>query len=206
MSSERPGGDPSPELDLAALLRLRGAPLVEALELHMRGSREHAEATGSYTFAACVELSLGRSECEAAREAAVLHEVGQVYVPAAILAKAPAERDELEAAAVDSHFEAGYRLGRGAGIPEQACAWILRARERYDGGGPEGLAGEAIPLISRIIRAACVCQTALAQPGADGRPPSRIACAALDARAGDELDPQVVAALISVVERASASA
>ena len=35
------------------------------------------------------------------------------------------------------HYEAGYRLARGAGIPEHVCGWLLRARERYDGAGPE---------------------------------------------------------------------
>lgn len=205
MSSERPGGDPSPELDLAALLRLRGAPLVEALELHMPGSREHAEATGSYAFAAAVELSFERSRCEAAREAAVLHEIGQVYVPAAILAKAPAERDEAEAAAVDSHFEAGYRLGRGAGIPERACAWILRARERYDGGGPEGLAGEAIPIESLLIRASCATATALATARGGTMPPPRRAIVALREASGTELDPRLVIILTGVLARAAAT-
>ncbi len=163
MSSERPVAAPTSELDLAALLRHRGAPLVEALEAHLPGSRAHAIATGSYAFAASVELSFDRNQCEVAREAAVLHEVGLVYVPAASLAKAGAGRDESEIVAVESHYEAGYKLARGAGIPEHVCRWLVRVRERFEGRGPENIAGEQIPLESRLIRASCLTASALAQ-------------------------------------------
>jgi HD-GYP domain-containing protein (c-di-GMP phosphodiesterase class II) len=192
-----------PELSLAALLQTRGAPLVEALEHHSRGAREHAEATASYAFATAVEVGFGRAQSEAVREAAMLHEAGQVCVPAAVLAKAESERDETEAEAVEAHYEAGYRLARGAGIPEHVCGWLLRVRERYDGGGPERLAGEVIPIESRIIRAACQCQTMLTLPEAGDLPAHRRAIEQLSARAGAELDPSVVAALIAILERAT---
>jgi putative two-component system response regulator len=208
MSSDRPSGAPSPEeagadADLASLLRRRGAPLVDALERHLPGARAHAEATASYAFAGAVGLGLTRSQCEVAREAAILHEVGAIYVPAAVAGKPAAQRDPAEASAWAEHYEAGYRLARGAGIPETACGWLLHARERFDGSGPEGLAGEEIPIESRLIRAGCECQTAVAAAVADGEEPARAAAEGLARRAGDELDPQVVAALASVLERAA---
>jgi len=210
MSSDRPSDAPSPGPDppdpepgLAALLQSRGAPLIEALEGHLPGAREHAEATASYTFATAVELGFGRERCEIAREAAKLHEVGQLYVPTAVLARPAGERDAAQAVAFDSHHEAGYRLARGAGIPEHACGWLLRVRERYDGRGPERLAAEAIPIESRIIRAACVCETALAEPAGAGGPPQRHAVERLSTRAAGELDPRVVATLIAVLDRAA---
>lgn len=208
MSLDRPSGAPSPrpeggEQGLADVLRSRGAPLLEALERHSPGAREHAEATASYAFAAAVELGFERSQCEVAREIAALHEVGVVYVPAAAIAKPPAERDAAERAACDGHFEAGYRLALGAGIPEHACAWVLRARERFDGTGPERLAGEAIPFESRLIRAACACQTALGAASGQAAP-HRVAIEALNAEAGTALDPRVATALASVLERIAA--
>jgi HD-GYP domain-containing protein (c-di-GMP phosphodiesterase class II) len=209
MSSDLPSDarssatDPARELGLAAQLRIRGAPLVEALERHRPGAREHAEATASYAFATAVELGFERHRCEISRETAMLHEIGQVYVPVAVLARPAGERDELEAAAFASHFEAGYRLARGAGIPEDVCGWILRARERHDGGGPERLAGDAVPVESRIIRAACACHTAIAAGEAEGRAPHERAIAALEAGAAGELDPRVAVALGGVVRRAA---
>jgi HD-GYP domain-containing protein (c-di-GMP phosphodiesterase class II) len=214
MSSDRPDDAPSPrpeaarssraDLDLADLLRLRGRPLVEALEHHLPGSREHAEATSSYAFAAAVGLGFDRTQCDVAREAAMLHEIGLIYVPAAVAAKPASQRDPTEAETWAGHYEAGYRLARGAGIPEHVCGWLLRIREEYDGSGPEKLGADRIPIESRLIRAACVCQTALNSPPRD-KPPLRAAIEGLSMRAGGELDPRVVAALTAILERAAAS-
>ena len=94
---------------------------------------------------AAVELELERDHAEAVRETARLHEVGNVYVPAAVLKK-PAGRAERggHRAWLDlAGFVRGAELARGAGVPERACEWIGTIRERFDGGGPAGLAGEA---------------------------------------------------------------
>jgi HD-GYP domain-containing protein (c-di-GMP phosphodiesterase class II) len=211
MSSDRPSDVPSPtaepaasELGLAMLLRSRGAPLVEALDRHLPGAREHADAVASYAFATAVELGFERAQCEVACETAMLHEIGLVYVPAELLEKPPGERDEAETAAFEDHFEAGYRLARGAGIPEHACEWLLRARERHDGGGAEGLAADAIPIESRIIRAACGCDAALAEAEEAGhQAPAERAIERLARDAGSELDPRVVGALTAILERAT---
>src|SRR4051812_23245376 len=172
MSSDRPNAGPSSpaEPGLEALLRERGAPLLEALERHLPGAREHADGTASYAFVAAVAIGFERTQCEVAREAARLHEIGLVYVPAEVLLRPVSARDDSDEAAFESHFEAGYRLARGAGLPEAACGWLLRARERFDGGGPEGLSGGRIPIESRLIRAACVCQTTLSAGALPGEP------------------------------------
>jgi HD-GYP domain-containing protein (c-di-GMP phosphodiesterase class II) len=138
-----------------------------------------------------------------------LHEIGKVYVPLGLLDK---PRDELtgeERALLDSQFAKGSELARGAGIPDEACEWIRASGERFDGRGPRGLAGEAIPLESRIIRAACACDAVLAAPPTettDGTPPDRVRRAIEELRgaAARELDPRVVEALTAVLERTAA--
>ena len=200
MSSDRPSDAPSSS-ELAALLQERGAPLVEALERHLPGSREHAVATSSYAFTAAVGLGYDRSQSEVAREVATLHDVGLIYVPAEVAAKPARERDPEEAAIWATQYEAAYQLARGAGIPEYVCSWLLRVRERYDGTGPERLPGDRIPLESRLMRAACACQTALATASGD-QPPLRAAVKELAGRAGGDLDPKVVASLIAILDRA----
>jgi HD-GYP domain-containing protein (c-di-GMP phosphodiesterase class II) len=209
MSSDLPSAGPSlraegvgEAADLAAQLRERGAPLVEALERHLPGSRDHAVATASYAFAAAVGLGFDRGQCEIAREMGMLHDIGLIYVPAEIAAKPAHERDAAEAETWATQYDAAYQLARGAGIPEYACSWLLRVRERYDGTGPERIGGDRIPLESRLMRAACVCQTALA--GASGDEPAlRTATKELAGRAGGELDPKVVASLIAILDRAA---
>jgi HD-GYP domain-containing protein (c-di-GMP phosphodiesterase class II) len=213
MSLDHPSDAPSPNpepageaVGMAALLRSRGEPLVEALDAHRPGAHEHAEGTASYAFATAVELGFERAQCEVAREVAKLHEVGQIYVPAAVLAKSVTDRDADQQRAFESHYESGYRLARGAGIPEHACGWLLRARENYDGSGPERVSGDAIPIEARLIRAACTCQTVLAEPAPpdDAAPAHGRAVASLGALAGAELDPRVAGALVAVIERAGA--
>jgi HD-GYP domain-containing protein (c-di-GMP phosphodiesterase class II) len=182
--------------------------LLDALERHLAGSRDHADGTAAYAFAAAVELGLSREHAEAVREVARLHEVGRVYVPAEVLAKDPGALAPDERALLDSRFESGAELARGAGISDRACGWIAAVRERFDGSGPGGLAGDRIPVESRIVRAACACDTALATP-TPGRASSderrRIAVEALRAAAGSEFDPRVTEALAAMLERAAAA-
>jgi HD-GYP domain-containing protein (c-di-GMP phosphodiesterase class II) len=224
MSSAPPSDDRSPapeprlatrdvatsEFGLGTLVRMRGAPLIEALELHLPGSREHAEATASYAFATAVELDYDRSHSELVRETAKLHEIGKVYVPTEVLAKDPASLDVSEQTQLEGQFEAAYRLAHGAGIPGGVCGWILRTRERFDGRGAEELAADAIPIEARIIRATCACDSALASPAtsaSSGGFAERRSKAVerLRGEAGRELDPRVVAALATVLDRAAAT-
>ena len=135
-------------------MKAGGSELLEALERHLPGSRGHADGTATYAFAAAVELELERDHAEAVREAARLHEVGNVYVPANVLVKAAGELTTEEKGLLDSRFASGAELARGAGIPDQVCDWIGAVGERFDGSGPGGLAGERIPIESRIMRAA----------------------------------------------------
>ena len=139
-----------------------------------------------------------------------MHEVGNVYVPATVLVKPPGELTRKDRELLDARFASGAELARGAGIPDQVCEWIGAAGERFDGSGPAGLAGERIPIESRIVRVACACDTALAAPapapgGASSDERRRMAVHALRAAAGSELDPRVTAALATMLERAAAT-
>ena len=215
MSSDPPNASPSPATDpaaadpgLAALVRERGEPLLDGLEAHLPGSKEHAEATGAYAFAAAVALGLGRAGAELCREAGRLHDVGMLFVPAAA-ARTPFDRlTEEQRAAFEAHYEAGARVALGAGVPDDVCSWLLQIRETFDGRGPDGLAGDAIPVAARVIRAACACDTLLASPhGVESLDERRAGTIAhLRAAAGNELDPRAVDALVAVLERTAGDA
>ena len=204
-SAAEPPADWQSGIDLADDIRGAGATLLDALESHAPGSRDHADAAASYGFAAAVELGLEREHAEAIREAARLHEVGMIYVPAAILASAPEDRRPQEKALVDAHASYGGELARGAGVPVAACDWIRAGAERFDGRGPARLAGEQVPLQARIIRVACVCDRALTarRPDRSAYEHRAAAFASLRAAAGRELDPRVVEALTAMLDRVS---
>jgi len=194
-------------VDLADRVSERGAVLLDALEDHYPGARDHADATASYAFGAAVELRFEREHAEAVRETARLHEVGMIYIPFAVLSTLPEERDEPAQAAIDAQPAYGAELARGAGIPSRACEWIAATAERFDGRGPVGLAGERVPLEARIVSVACACDRALTaphpHPQASAAEHRATAFATLHAAGGRELDPRVVAALTGLLERVS---
>lgn len=212
MSSVPPSGAPSPDaesadeasgVDLAELVSERGAVLLDALEDHWPGARDHADATASYAFGAAVELRFEREHAEAVRETARLHEVGTIYIPTAVLSRRPEERDPGWQAQIDAHPTYGAELARGAGVPARACAWIAASVERFDGRGPAGLAGERVPLEARIVRVACACDRLLTapHPSTSATEHRATAFAWLRAAGGRELDPRVVAALTGMLDR-----
>jgi cyclic di-GMP phosphodiesterase len=206
--ADRPAA-PAPPSRLAEVVRDRGAILLDALERHRPGSRDHADGAAIYAFAAAVELGRGRDFAEAVREAARLHEIGMPYVAAATLAKAPDELTPEDRRALDSRFASGADLARGAGVPEVVCEWIRAAGEHFDGSGQMGWAGQRIPLESRIIRAACVCATIVAAPaptGASALGRHELAVEGLRRPASRELDPRVAAGLAALLERAALGA
>jgi diguanylate cyclase (GGDEF)-like protein len=134
------------------------------------------------------------------RAVGLLHDVGKLGVPDAILHK-PSPLEAGEEAWVRKHPAIGGRILQG--LPELAAlAEGVRAEhERYDGTGyPRGLAGEEIPRTARIV-AACDAYHVMVsdQPyrPALGDPAAR---AALRDGSGSQFDPEVVAALLGVLE------
>jgi HD-GYP domain-containing protein (c-di-GMP phosphodiesterase class II) len=189
-----------------ALVAERGATLLDALERHLPGSREHADGTASYAFSTAAELGADRRSAELVREAARLHEVGLVYLPAAVLARRPDLRSPDEAALVATHPAYGAQLAQGAGIPDRACHLIGAAGERFDGAGGLGLARDEIPLEARIIRVACACDSLLAAGADSGPERAQAAISELRAAGGGELDPWVVEATSAIVGRVASAA
>lgn len=189
---------------------MRGLALLDALEQYAPGSHEHADAVATYAFAIAVELGVERSGCELIREVARLHEVGRLYVPAALAPRRRAELAEIDLEQIEHSSAAGAELARGAGVPEGACRWILATGERYDGLGPGALRGDEIPLAARISRAACAYQEQT-ERATEGPPitrggPRELALSELGRASGTVLDPSVLGALARVVARAGVSA
>jgi HD-GYP domain-containing protein (c-di-GMP phosphodiesterase class II) len=202
MNSAPPSDAPSPGADAAASaaeVKLHGAPLIQALEEHLPGSAEHGTATGAYALAAAAGMGMGRGSAELCRETAKIHDIGKIYVEPAILEQPPDQLGSTQRVALAAHYPTGARLALGAGIPGDVCIWILQVRENFDGSGPDGLAGAQIPIVSRIVRAACACHTLLLAAERSGRTEAASVRASvilsLRDMAGAELDPEVVEAL-----------
>ena len=131
-----------------------------------------------------------------------LHDVGKVGVDRHILCK-PGPLDDHEWDTIRQHTLVGERIVCSVPALSDLAPIVKHEHEHWDGGGyPDGLAGESIPLASRIVLA-CDAYHAMRSDRPYRRAMSHeTAVAELRAHAGTQFDPQVVEALVTVVEEA----
>jgi len=134
----------------------------------------------------------------------LLHDVGKVAVPDAVLFK-PAPLSEQERALVRRHPEVGSEILRHIDFLDEAKEVVRHHHERWDGGGyPDRLAGEAIPLTARVFALADALDALTSER------PYRAAISFAEARgliraeAGGQFDPAIVAAYETVPDNAFA--
>jgi HD-GYP domain-containing protein (c-di-GMP phosphodiesterase class II) len=127
--------------------------------------------------------------------AALLHDIGLVCVPDAMLDR-PRELDPQERDLLEEHPEVGARILAGTEMGYLAPL-VAAHHERWDGTGyPSGLAGEAIPLESRIIAACDTYDGATSARPHHGARDRRAGIAALTEGMAGALDPTVTERLI----------
>ncbi|SMB99786.1 PAS domain S-box-containing protein/diguanylate cyclase (GGDEF) domain-containing protein [Thermanaeromonas toyohensis ToBE] len=96
-------------------------------------------------------MGLSREEMDNLRLLVDVHDIGKLVVPASILLK-PGPLTEEEWEEVRRHPEVGYRIALSSGELARVAPYILQHHERWDGRGyPQGLRGEQIHLLSRIL-------------------------------------------------------
>jgi putative two-component system response regulator len=146
----------------AAALRAREQEALSCLacaaEFRDPETYEHLLRMSHYSESIARRLGLPASECELILQAARLHDVGKIAMPDHILLK-PGALTEEEQRIMKSHTVLGHQMLSASASPIlRAGAQIaLSHHERFDGSGyPAGLAGDAIPLHSRIVAVADV--------------------------------------------------
>ena len=170
--------------------------LASALQERDRYTGEHSESVVDLTTRVGEALALSSEEIDRVRTAALLHDIGKVGVPDEVLRK-PGPLTEGDWEIMRQHPAIGERILRA--IPGLgAVARIVRhEHEHWDGTGyPDGLAGRAIPIGSRVILA-CDAYHAMVSD----RPYRKAmrhseAMSQLTANAGTQFDPEVVEALV----------
>jgi two-component system cell cycle response regulator len=114
----------------------------------------HADIVADLAHATAIGLALPDEEVRNVRLAAELHDVGKVAVPDSILRK-PGPLDESEWEFIRRHTLIGERIIAAAPALETVARLVRSSHERWDGSGyPDALAGEQIPLGSRIVAVA----------------------------------------------------
>jgi len=175
-------------------LQTLATALARAVDAKDSSTRSHCETVSELCSQIATELGLDDQRIAKLRLAGLLHDVGKIGVPDAILKK-PARLTDEEFEIMKTHSTLGHRIVGGTELEEEA-GWILHHHERVDGGGyPVGLSADQIPLESRIILVADAFEAITADRiYRRGRPESE-ALAELERHAGTQFDPTCVTAL-----------
>jgi putative nucleotidyltransferase with HDIG domain len=125
--------------------------LATALDTRDSETLGHSLRVAAYTVAVARRMGVGEPDLTDIYRGALLHDVGKIGVPDAILRKpgrlTPEEWNEMR-----RHPELGYRILEGVDFLERAREIVLSHQERFDGQGyPRGLRGTDIPLGARIF-------------------------------------------------------
>src|SRR5215211_580543 len=175
--------------------------LSDVLEFEDEYTAQHSRSVVDLVDAVADELGVDRDSRQELEFAAMLHDVGKISIPKELLRK-PTRLTATEFEVIKSHtIEGQVILDRIGGLLARVGEVVRSCHERWDGRGyPDGLAAEEIPLASRIVFA-CDAFNAMTTDRPYRKALDRDdAVEELQANAGMQFDPRVVAALVHVVE------
>jgi putative two-component system response regulator len=178
--------------------------LSRAAEFRDDDTMQHTERVGRTSAALAQELGLSDETVALLRLAAPLHDLGKVAVPDSILLKGGRLSDD-EFEVVKTHTAIGARLLSGSTHPLlQMAEDIARTHhEQWDGSGYlEGLCARDIPLVSRIVAVADVFDALTHARAYKKSWPLNEVLEEMRRQRGTQFDPDVVDALLRIVERA----
>ncbi len=137
-------------------------------------------------------LGMPEEEVATIRIGALMHDIGKIAVPGAIIRK-PSKLTDEEMALMKRHVQEGANLIQGLEVLQKSADIVRYHHENYDGSGyPSGLMAEAIPLGSRIVFVADAFDALTTdRPYRKGRSQSE-AMEVVRVNAGGQFDPQVV--------------
>ncbi|HYF25634.1 MAG TPA: diguanylate cyclase, partial [Baekduia sp.] len=195
-----------PEVALGAGARRVDSDQPQALSALLAAIRARDPYTASHSRdvvalarAVAVHLGLTGNELNEVEQVALVHDIGKIAIPDAILRK-PGALNADERLIMRQHPVVGAQIVAGVPTLQHLAPAVRAEHERWDGGGyPDGLAGEAIPLASRIV---FVCDAFHAMTSE--RPYGRVlsedeAAQELRVHAGSQFCPAAAAALLEVL-------
>jgi HD-GYP domain-containing protein (c-di-GMP phosphodiesterase class II) len=174
--------------------------IIEIIGSRDRYTRGHMGRVTVYALTLGHRLSLAPADMSRLFLAAMIHDVGKLFVPEHILKK-PAELTNEEMAAMRLHPEHAVGMLTSFSMPKDIIAIVRHHHERFDGTGyPGGLKGQASPFLSRVLAVADAFEAMTADRVY--RPAFTIT-AALDElakNAGSQFDPLVVQAMLDFAD------
>src|SRR5690242_1493226 len=175
--------------------------LAHATESRDQETGMHLERISRMCERVGLELGMTPTEAETLRNASLLHDVGKIAVPDAVLLR-PGSLSDEDRELMRRHTTVGAEIVAGSTSPvmQMAEQIALTHHERWDGTGyPQGLVGEAIPLPGRICAVCDVFDALLSERPYKQPWPYEDALEELRRERGSHFDPTVVDAFLRIV-------
>ncbi len=172
--------------------------LVAALDAREHETGDHSQRVVKYTLAIARRLGIPDRELPDIGRGALLHDIGKIGVPDAILLKAdrltPAEWEEMR-----KHPQIGWTILKSIDFLDVPAEIVLSHQERWDGGGyPRGLRGAAIPIGARIFAIADCYDAMTTDRPYRARTTVEAARAEIARCAGTQFDPDCAEAFLAI--------
>jgi putative nucleotidyltransferase with HDIG domain len=177
--------------------------LIATLDARDQYTAGHSAAVAIYAADIASRMELGTEQRELAYLCGLVHDIGKIGLPAGLLEKPGAltldERREMQ-----RHSEIGERILANVDTYSEIAAVVRHHHERIDGQGyPDGVAGEDIPLLSRIIAVADAYNAMTSNRPYREAMPSRVARLRLAQAVETQFDTSVVAAFEAILASAT---
>ncbi|MCX5996706.1 MAG: PAS domain S-box protein [Chloroflexi bacterium] len=130
--------------------------MVKIVEMRDPYTAGHQHKVAQLATAIAREMKWEDTRIDQLRTAAVVHDVGKMYIPSDILSR-PGRLSEIEFNLIKTHAQSGYDIVRGMDFPGNIAKAVLQHHERLDGSGyPNGLKSEDTLLEAKILAVADV--------------------------------------------------
>ncbi len=166
--------------------------LVAAVEAKEPYTQTHSEKVARYCQELAGRMNLSRDEIESVRTAALLHDIGKIGVPDAILRK-PGPLTDQEFEIIKRHPQTAVDILRHTTHLQVELPYILHHHERFDGSGyPVGLSGQDIPIHARIINVADAIEAMRSKRSYKNQCDLKFIATELQRCSGGQFDPDIV--------------
>jgi HD-GYP domain-containing protein (c-di-GMP phosphodiesterase class II) len=177
------------------------AAAVDAKDPYTRG---HSDRVAALSVEIGRELGLSGAALKTLEYGGILHDIGKIGIPDAILLKRGTLTPE-EMALIRDHPAIGADIVGGVEFLKDALPCVLSHHERWDGTGyPHGVAAESIPLFARIVNIADTWDACTSRRPYQEPIPTEVVVAILAGLRGAQTDPAVHDALLGVLRRTGA--
>jgi len=175
--------------------------LVRAMEAKDPYTRQHSRRVTNLAVLTAEVMELGLDQIEALKFAGYLHDIGKIGVKDHILLK-QGQLTAQEYQEIKRHPVIGESIIRAMDLSQDERHIVRHHHERWDGGGyPDGLTGEDIPLLARVVAVADAYDAMTSDRSYRASRNVSQAVAELKRCAGSQFDPQVVVAFLGMLAR-----